>query len=424
VQDGQEPEMSSTPSTFDDLPRAVLLPVALETMHVGHLLDRALMPQVVIATKNVAAVEGVAILEWMGASPVYTGRMRRLMGIEGDGVDAIMKALQLDVGFPHQYMDVGWRLLDARHGEFWLRHCGALLDVEPHGEERVVGMCHHIEDPTFDATAYATNPRARVRPIHRPPRVPADRKPHCHWTIEVDPANEPVSPAAHTSAVAGLALARIENRCAPEDAPEGLTNYAGSFDPEFRLGRLSSATLAAVAREFQAQVHLLSCSAEITLVERLGCAKARDLISTQWIAASWIAAKRLATALGQTGGGTHAVAAVLRGLATLPPGFHRSAEVSDDRVRLGLEPVNPDLLDPEHPGWLGLLVRGAQGGLEAAAQAVEPRARFTDFSMHAGRLSIEFTVEPGAAPAVAPPAAAFMRLSTATSFVFDVERAR
>ncbi|HTF32805.1 MAG TPA: hypothetical protein VK714_03775 [Myxococcota bacterium] len=416
--------MSTVPSTFDDLPRAVLLPVALETMHVGHLLDRALMPQVVIATKSVAAVEEVAILEWMGASPVYTARMRRLMGIEGDGVDAIMKALQLDVGFPHQYMDVGWKFVDARYGEFWLRHCGALMDVEPHGEERVIGMCHHIEDPTFDATAYATNPRARVRPIHRPPRVPADRKPHCHWTIEVDPANEPVSPAAHTSAVAGLALARIENRCAPEDAPEGLTNYAGSFDPEFRLGRLSSATLAAVAREFQAQAHLLSCSAEITLSERLGRGVARDLISAQWIGVSWTASQRLAKALGQTGGGTHAVAAVLGGLATLPPGFHRSAEVSCDRVRLALEPASPNLLDPEHPGWLGLLVRGDHRGVETAAQAVDPRARLVDFSTDAGRLSVEFSVEADATPAKEPPPAAFMRLSTATSFVFDLDRAR
>ena len=173
----ETPKRSAVPSTFDDLPRAVLLRVALETMHVGHLLDRALMPQIVVATKDVAAVEEVAILEWMGASPVYTARMRSLMNIEGDGVDAIMKALQLDVGFPHQYMDVGWKLVDARYGEFWLRHCGALMDVEPYGKERVIGMCHHIEDPTFDATAYATNPRARIRPIHRPPRVPADRMP-------------------------------------------------------------------------------------------------------------------------------------------------------------------------------------------------------------------------------------------------------
>ena len=34
------------------------------------------------------------------------------------------------------------------------------------------GMCHDIEDPTFDATAVATNRKAQIRPIHRPPRYP------------------------------------------------------------------------------------------------------------------------------------------------------------------------------------------------------------------------------------------------------------
>src|SRR4026209_796422 len=119
---------------FEALPRERLLPVALETMHVGHLLDRALMPQVVIATQSVAVVDEVAIDEWMGASPVYTGRMRRRMGIDGGGAGggAICKALQLDVGFPHQYMDVAYKLIDEQHGEFWLLHCGALMDTEPH----------------------------------------------------------------------------------------------------------------------------------------------------------------------------------------------------------------------------------------------------------------------------------------------------
>ena len=92
---------------LDELPRPTLLRVALETMHVGHLVDRALMPQVFLATRDVNTVDQVAIDEWMGASPVYTGRMRRLMKIEGDGAPAIVKALQLDCGFPHQYMDVG-----------------------------------------------------------------------------------------------------------------------------------------------------------------------------------------------------------------------------------------------------------------------------------------------------------------------------
>jgi hypothetical protein len=87
----------------------------------------------------------------------------------------IFKNLQLDIGAPHQFLDFRFRLHDATKGEFFLASCGALLDVEPMGEEFVHGMCHTIEDPTFDATAGATNPRVTVRPAHRPPRVPAGR---------------------------------------------------------------------------------------------------------------------------------------------------------------------------------------------------------------------------------------------------------
>src|SRR5262249_12567398 len=167
---------------------------------------------------------------------------------EGDDVPAIMKALQLDVGFVHQYMDVHYQVNDPRHGEFWLEHCGALLNVEPFGDERVVGMCHTIEDPTFDATAFATNPRARIRPIHRPPRVPADRAPHCHWTTETDPANEPVGPARLTQSIGALPLANI----AIEPRPAG-DGYQGPFNPKFALADTSDATLRALMREFAVQ---------------------------------------------------------------------------------------------------------------------------------------------------------------------------
>jgi hypothetical protein len=409
---------------FDELARERLLPVALETMHVGHLIDRALMPQVAIAGRDVDLVDQIAIQEWMGASPVYTGRMRRLMQIEGDGVDAIIKALQLDVGFPHQYMDVGWKLIDARHAEFWLRHCGALMDVEPHGEKRVIGMCHTIEDPTFDATAFATNPRARVRPLHRPPRVPADRQPHCHWTIEIDPANEPVQAIAQTRAVAALALARVPNERAPERAPDGMTDYRGALETEFRLGHLSTATLAAVAREFQIQVHLLASSAELALRERFGADKAREVIAAQWNAVGWVAGPRLARALGLAAGGAETVAAVLRLGATLPPGFHRDVSREGQRIRLVLEPASAELLAPENPGWLGLLARGSARGIEVLAESVEPRARVVATDTRDGRIAIEIAIDPAAPAAEAPPEAAFMRLSTATSFVFDTSAQR
>ena len=193
--------------------------------------------------------------------------MRALMGIEGDNVEAIMKALQLDVGFVHQYMNVAYRVVDDSYGEFWLDHCGALLDAEPHGEAHVFGMCHTIEDPTFDATALATNPRARIRPIHRPPRVPTDRHPHCHWTIKIDPTNDPVGPVPLTETVSRLALATVPCARAASsfDADPGLVDYRGDFLPSFGLGDLSAATLAAVAREFEMQTHLLMCSGELAL---------------------------------------------------------------------------------------------------------------------------------------------------------------
>jgi len=409
---------------FHELPREQLLRVALETMHVGHLLDRALMPAVAIAARSVDAVDRVAIDEWMAASPVYTGRMRRLMAIEGDGVDAIMKALQLDVGFPHQYMDVGWKLVDERHGEFWLRHCGALMDTERYGEARVIGMCHTIEDPTFDATAYATNPRARIRPIHRPPRRPAERVPHCHWTIEIDPANEPVGPAANTRAVAALPIARIANERASESTAEGLTDYRGAFDPAFRLGDLSSATLAAVAREFQIQSHLLASSAELALTDRLGVERAREVSTAQWIAVAWVAGQRLARALGHGAGGAPAVAEVLRLHAALPPGFARRVTARDGRVRVELEAASAELLATEQPGWLGLLLRGATRGVEAAAQAVEPRIRLDGLDLRRGVLTLDLSIDATAAPAEAPGEAAFMRQSTATGWVFDTSEAR
>jgi len=251
-----------------DLPRDQLVPVVLEYMMVGHLIDRALMPQVAVRA-GVDAVDDVAIDEWLGASPTYTARMQRLMGIEGDDVGAIMKGLQLDVGFVHQYMGVSYELADPQHGAFWLNHCGALMDVEPHGEARVVGMCHHIEDPTFDGTAVATNPRARIRPIHRPPRIPSDREPHCHWTITIDPQNEPIDPTAHTLRVAQLPLASVPNERPPDRESGGKRDYRGPFDPAFRLADLSDGTLVAVAREFQEQVHLLTSSAELSLADRL-----------------------------------------------------------------------------------------------------------------------------------------------------------
>src|SRR5262249_12066062 len=226
---------------------------------------------------------------------------------------------------------------------------------------------HHIEDPTFDATAFATNPRARIRPIHRPPRVPAARQPHCHWTITIDAANSPVSAAEHTARVAALPLAAVPNPRPPDREPGGWPDYRRPFDPEFRLSQLSHGTLVAVTCEFAVQSHLLSCSAELALAARYGEPAAREMIASQWVGSSWVASERLARALGLQERDAAAVAAVLLVHPSLPPGFARGIEVDGERVRVTLRPERDALLDPAHPGWLGLAVRGEARGLEAMA---------------------------------------------------------
>ena len=60
------------------LDRATRLRVAHEAMLAGMLLNRALLPQVVIESGGFDAMNDVAIDLWMGASPVYTHRMRAL----------------------------------------------------------------------------------------------------------------------------------------------------------------------------------------------------------------------------------------------------------------------------------------------------------------------------------------------------------
>jgi hypothetical protein len=371
------------------------------------------MPQVGMRLGGGSEIEPLSIQEWKGASPNYTRRMKRLMKIEGDDVTAIVKALQLDVGFPHEYMDVHFELLPDGSAEFWLNHCGALMDVEPRGEAGVVMMCHRIEDPTFDATAVATNPRARMRPIHRPPRTPRDRQPHCHWTIRIEPGVAPVIEEPHTLAVGRLALAHVANERPADREPGGWSDYAGPFDAEFRLERLSQATLVAVLREFSLQTHLLAASADLYLSARHERAKVLEVLVNQWAGANWIAAERIAALRGARGG-IDAVAQVLALHPAFPPGVRATLERGGDRSA-ALRLAGPDaLLDPEAPGWLGLLAGGESRPIEAIAQAVDPRARVRADGNHAWVVE----VDPKAEPAPQPQSAQITRLSTAAAWRF------
>src|SRR3984957_19504058 len=253
-------------SRYAALSREQLATLIPELLLIGQMIDRSGMAWCISNFGREKMLQ-IAIEEWAGCSPIYTRRMQKALLYEGDDVITIFKGLQLDIGAPPQFMDFRYTVHDRWHGEFQLDHCGALMDVEPMGEEYVFGMCHTIEDPTFDATAVATNVHAQVRPLHRPPRTPSDRHPHCAWTVIIDEsypeAQEiPALDIVRQTRAATWELGPID----PSD--EGQADYSGALLSDFAFAAFSHSALVRMADEVCLQMHLLYLSFAIAVRAR------------------------------------------------------------------------------------------------------------------------------------------------------------
>ena len=285
-------------SRYAALDRAQLARLVPELLLLGQLIDRAGMPWL-LSYFDRQRMQEIAIEEWMAASPIYTRRMQRALGYTGTDIITIFKGLQLDIGAPPQFMDFRFSITDPNHGEFWLDHCGALMDVEPMGAEYVRGMCHDIEDPTFDATAVATNPKAQVRPIHRPPRVPADQHPHCRWRVDIDESHPPVSESpgcleVMTTRAANLELAPID----PHE--EGLSNYSGPLVSDLNFADFSHSALVRIADEVTLQCQLLELGFQLAVAQRGDDQQVEKILGKQLIGIMGVAGERISAALDIT----------------------------------------------------------------------------------------------------------------------------
>ncbi|MDT0550909.1 hypothetical protein, partial [Streptomyces lonegramiae] len=134
-------------SRYASLTHDQLVKLVPELLLMGQMIDRSGMAWCISNFGRPEMLQ-IAIEEWAASSPIYTRRMQKALKSEGVDVITIFKGLQLDIGAPPQFMDFRYTVHDRWHGEFHLDHCGALLDVEPMGEDYVRGMCHDIEDPT------------------------------------------------------------------------------------------------------------------------------------------------------------------------------------------------------------------------------------------------------------------------------------
>ncbi|HSC76301.1 MAG TPA: hypothetical protein VLB90_08710 [Pseudomonadales bacterium] len=323
----------------------------------------------------------IAITNWLAVSPVYTQRMQKAMGFAGGtGVPTIFKGLQLECGFTHQYFDVHFEVFSPDKGRFWLKSCGPLLETEPRGEAAVKVMCHDIEDPTFDGTAIATNPRARVRPVHRPPRLPTHTGNHCEWNVFIDYDAEPLTEPAVTTVMRGTKLAQVVIARPASREAGGLEDYSGPVFEQLQLEQLSHAALVVICKEMAIQNHLLINSLMIAIAEKYGAEAAHAVAEFQMTGSGWVMSNRLRDWLGhKADSGIDAIIDV----CAIHPAFQPCEYHAIAIEKTGANSASFQLLDCAalHEkeelslGWFAALQRGQTAGLEAIMKGVDPRAR-------------------------------------------------
>ena len=388
---------------------ATLVP---ELLLIGQMIDRSGMAWCISAWGREEMLQ-IAIEEWAGASPIYTRRMQTALKYEGVDIFTIFKGLQLDIGAPPQFMDFRYTVHDRWHGEFQLDHCGALLDVEPMGPEYVRGMCHDIEDPTFDATAVATNPRAQVRPIHRPPRVPAGRTPHCAWTVIIDESYPPVSGIPALDIVAQTRAATLE--LDPIDpSQEGMADYSGALLSDVDFGAFSHSALVRIADEVCLQMHLLNLSFGIAVRARAGAdaEQARSICTRQLIGVAGVAADRIRRALSLADD----AAGVLRVLELHPllnPANYVDADLTEGKLHVRPSPAHED------GSWISLCTPDGYVPLQAIVAAVNPNL---DVQVEGTDTTWTASVIERSTPAKELPEVAVAKFSGGATFQFEPRR--
>ena len=189
---------------LEDLAQPVLARQCKEFALDLHLLVRAAYTSL-LNRYGFPAMQEMARVHWAAMAPVYSARIRKALGIEGDGIEAVLKSLQVDPCFAPDYVRIGCDRIDARRGRFWVRECEALLEAEPRA---FLGLLEEDDGDALEAVVCAVNPRARVTPI---------------------------APGSCPDADARLAFEIEIRHAAPERPPEPLSDLVRSNILDFRF---------------------------------------------------------------------------------------------------------------------------------------------------------------------------------------------
>jgi hypothetical protein len=196
--------------------------------------------------------------------------------------------------------------------------------------------------------------------------VPADRQPHCAWTVIIDESypevdDHPALDVIRRTRAAGTELDPIN----PDD--EGQSDYSGDLVSDFDFAAFSHSALVRIADEVALQMHLLNLSFVLAVGKRAGTntGLATEICTKQLIGLAGIAAERIHRALHLPNGVEGAVRTLELHPMFNPPSYV-TAEFGPDTVHIRRSPAHED------GAWASLISPTETRPLQAAVAAVDP----------------------------------------------------
>lgn len=388
---------------WEHLEKKTMARFAREVMLCNQIHDRGLLP-LVAGRWGSDAMTTQAINEWMGSSPIYNSRIRKLHNIQGDGVDVIFKGFQLDIGAPHMWLKFHYDVQSHDLGFFWLTSCGAYDGVRgmTGGDIKAeTQICVHMEDPTFDATVMAVNRGARCKPVFRPPHggdIPAEGP--CRWEVSISDHIGLVEENPQTAMIEATRAGQFQFT-QPASTNDGLADYSGTFKPDFRLEDLSTAMLSVQLKEFALDVHLLQRSSYLSVERNFGDAAVLELISEHCKAMAPVYHARMRRLFKIEGNDMTAILKLLQLDHHFVPEYVRTGVelIDEQHGRFWIEACDA-IDDGSTSGVLTGLWRGEVIGLQQIVEDINPRAVVTATKADGNRRFVyDICIDPHREPA-------------------------
>lgn len=363
--------------TLTDFDHNLLAQYSRDIMLACHIHDRSALLPILLRFGGEHQTQ-IACDEWMSTSPIYNHRNSLLLDYRDDDVGAALKGFQLDIGAPHNYLNFHYELVSPTEGYFWTNTCGPfnyIHEMTQADEQEQIKLCHHMEDPTFDATVIAVNPKMRCRPVYRPPFKEIPSHGPCRWlvTIQDDIALAEDCPFLdHTSTT----LAATFDFSQLPKTGGGLHDYSGDFKRDLCLEDLSHNMLAMVCKEFMLDIFLLNYSCHYAVGQRLGNEHREELLQEQYYHLAPVTVHRLRNTFGIEGDNVAAILKVLQLNPFVPKEYFdlEFAEESDSRSFMWLNDC-AGYQEPVKEGIASLMITNPeQPGFDKLAKEVNPQA--------------------------------------------------